>query len=928
MERHYKAFISYRHLPLDVWAAKKLHRCIERYVIPKELRKDGEKKLGLVFRDEDELPLSSNLSASIETALDNTEFLIVICTPETPKSNWVLREIDYFLSHHDRDHVLAVLLEGTPATSFPPALTQVVGKDGEAVDRIEPIAANLAAPTPAKREKLFQVEKLRILAALIGCHFDALYRREQRWKRRRAALVSAAVGVVAASFIGMLINRNAQINEQLVQTQINESLALASLSAQAYGEGDYFASLRQALQALPDAENGRPYVAQAERALAEELPLYSQGVLHYACSFEKDTDFSDLKLSADGSVLAVSDLYDTVAVFDAATGAERWHAMTGRAEMVFLPEAAEGVLAVGGKCCALYALDSGALRWERTDLSGVNLMCLSPSGALGLYLRAELSAADSKESVMLVDLKSGETLRSFPLGPESGNYCGAAAFDDTETRAAFLLQDLEDETACLYLMELSDGSCRELARELPSKLGSDTYRLLFTDDGDVVLGFDSLEGSACLRLYDSDTDYALRCTTNVETSRVTKLFLGPSASIDLLACNRDRIVFGSKNELFMLDDESGEVLWDCSLPGTIAAAEMYADGSLGLILSDGTLSACSVDGTLSYTAGVDSFSTAYPLAGAVLRGESYRESVFVLVPESRQRSAVAVRFLEDPDMRRLVSFPENVTRTILLPSDSGALVACIGYDVSNSAVCCAVLNMAEASAGETFPLPMQELWRDPGSVRLSDAGVLTTKGYTLDTWSMEMRPPEKQDAIPTVSSLYELSVRGETLSAELYERTLTVQKADTKELLCILEAPPAAARLLFARGDELLIVCSRTGLLNIYDAQSGTLLHSSDHGDLVHLFQSSGACYSVSEIPEEHRLFLFCDSLVRSEAVCIAVDTERWDCVGVYKCAAGYLARTDSMLVCPRDGIYLCPRRTLDDMTAQARAILAAAEGA
>ena len=80
-QRHYKAFISYRHLPLDMEYARKLHRFIERYTIPAALRKDGAKHPGLVFRDQEELPLSSNLSGSIETALDNAEFLIVICTP-------------------------------------------------------------------------------------------------------------------------------------------------------------------------------------------------------------------------------------------------------------------------------------------------------------------------------------------------------------------------------------------------------------------------------------------------------------------------------------------------------------------------------------------------------------------------------------------------------------------------------------------------------------------------------------------------------------------------------------------------------------------------------------------------------------------------------------------------------------------------------
>ena len=63
-ERRYKAFISYRHRPLDMAIAKKLHKRIERYVIPKDLRKNEEKKLGLVFRDQDELPIANNLYTS------------------------------------------------------------------------------------------------------------------------------------------------------------------------------------------------------------------------------------------------------------------------------------------------------------------------------------------------------------------------------------------------------------------------------------------------------------------------------------------------------------------------------------------------------------------------------------------------------------------------------------------------------------------------------------------------------------------------------------------------------------------------------------------------------------------------------------------------------------------------------------------------
>ena len=56
-ERKYCAFISYRHKDLDKSVAKKIHSMIERYTLPSELRGGwGSKKLGKVFRDEEELP--------------------------------------------------------------------------------------------------------------------------------------------------------------------------------------------------------------------------------------------------------------------------------------------------------------------------------------------------------------------------------------------------------------------------------------------------------------------------------------------------------------------------------------------------------------------------------------------------------------------------------------------------------------------------------------------------------------------------------------------------------------------------------------------------------------------------------------------------------------------------------------------------------
>ena len=326
MERRYKAFISYRHLPLDLSIARKLHRRIERYIVPEQLRKNGEKHLGLVFRDQDELPISSDLSNSIRTALDNSEFLIVICTPDTQKSRWVMEEIDYFLSTHDRDHILAVLVSGEPDESFPPQLTRA--DDGtDKMRSIEPLAANIVAESSLKRDSLFRTESLRILAALLGCPYDALYRREQRYRRRRITAAVSAVLLTAAFFIGMLLNRNAKIKANYEQSLINQSGYLASESIRLLSSGDRLTAIRLAMEALPGEDNERPLVSRAVSALVRATGIYesSSGSTGAVGTLPNDGVVTEYILNDSGSLLAARSDNDTFTMWDTFSMKPLWN---------------------------------------------------------------------------------------------------------------------------------------------------------------------------------------------------------------------------------------------------------------------------------------------------------------------------------------------------------------------------------------------------------------------------------------------------------------------------------------------------------------------------------------------------------------------------------------------------------------------------
>jgi len=193
----YWAFISYKHC--DEIAARRLHAALETYRLPKRLvGLPGHfgatpPRLFPIFRDRDELAGSSNLSASIKTALDQSRSLIVICSRETLASHWVNEEIAYFRSLGRGDRIFAYLIDGEPADSFPAELTR---------DGVEPLAADARAQGDGMRGAL-----LKLVAGIAGVPFDALRARDaQRRAARARASVAAAIAAivcVAVTYIGL-----------------------------------------------------------------------------------------------------------------------------------------------------------------------------------------------------------------------------------------------------------------------------------------------------------------------------------------------------------------------------------------------------------------------------------------------------------------------------------------------------------------------------------------------------------------------------------------------------------------------------------------------------------------------------------------------------------------------------------------------------
>lgn len=276
MEREYIAFISYRHTPVDTEAAVAIQHIIEHYKIPKKLQKDGKSRLGMVFRDTDELNISSDLSDALCTALDHSEYLLVLCSPQYKESQWCRHEIVYFLKHHDIDHVLPILVNGDPTESFPEELFRRTIVDGEEV-LIEPLAGNIASDTIKGMKQNLNREYLRIISRMLDCNFDELVQRQKRYERRRKFIGFGIAFSVLFAFIGMLLVKNAQVNARYQEARQNQARYLSTVSLEQYNQGDRQAAIDSVLTILPEEKDEGPVAPEQMYALATAVNAYSGG---------------------------------------------------------------------------------------------------------------------------------------------------------------------------------------------------------------------------------------------------------------------------------------------------------------------------------------------------------------------------------------------------------------------------------------------------------------------------------------------------------------------------------------------------------------------------------------------------------------------------------------------------------------------------
>jgi hypothetical protein len=220
----YAAFVSYRHTAFDRRWAKWLHAGLETYRVPRHLVRSGApRRLGRVFRDEEELAASADLSERINEALTRARHLVVVCSPRTPQSRWVDEEVKRFQEMGRGAQVLALLIEGEPASSFPPALQSM-----------EPLAADVRPVTGESARTRRHVALLKLVAALLNVPYDELRRRDEERSRRRWIILGTSSSIAAAAFLGLAMFAFQQRDRAETELRISRAQNLAAQSQIAY----------------------------------------------------------------------------------------------------------------------------------------------------------------------------------------------------------------------------------------------------------------------------------------------------------------------------------------------------------------------------------------------------------------------------------------------------------------------------------------------------------------------------------------------------------------------------------------------------------------------------------------------------------------------------------------------------------------------
>lgn len=197
----YFAFISYN--AKDTAWGKKLQKKLEHYRMPATLCSEhGWKRTPLnpvFFAPTDIQP--GGLTEELQERLKASQHLIVICSPNSAKSQWVGKEIEFFHSLGRTQNIHFFIVEGVPHSGDPE--TECFNPIIDELGLPEILGANI-------HEKIYHWSWLnkerahvQLISKLLGVEFDAIWQRHKRLLIQKALAWALGSVMVIAAMIGI-----------------------------------------------------------------------------------------------------------------------------------------------------------------------------------------------------------------------------------------------------------------------------------------------------------------------------------------------------------------------------------------------------------------------------------------------------------------------------------------------------------------------------------------------------------------------------------------------------------------------------------------------------------------------------------------------------------------------------------------------------
>lgn len=182
----YFAFISYN--AKDTSWGKKLQKKLEHYKLPATLCSEhGWERRPIkpvFFAPTDIQP--GGLSEELQERLKASKNLIVICSPNSAKSEWVGKEIEFFHHLGRTQNIHFFIVDGTPHSGNPD--TECFNPIVDKLGLPEILGANVNEKIHRRpwlnRERAY----VQLISKLLGVEFDALWQRHKRQLTRKIAI--------------------------------------------------------------------------------------------------------------------------------------------------------------------------------------------------------------------------------------------------------------------------------------------------------------------------------------------------------------------------------------------------------------------------------------------------------------------------------------------------------------------------------------------------------------------------------------------------------------------------------------------------------------------------------------------------------------------------------------------------------------------